>query len=293
VNLPIVLAIVAGTLWGLNMVVSKWGLESTGASSDIAAFVSISIAAAVAAATALIAGVDTTGIDGGSIGRYALIGAIAPGASQGTFLSAINSIGPSRTGLLVGTAPMISVLLAIVFIDEPWRTAIIIGTILTVAGGAIISLDRAPTDSRGFARGGTVLALLTALAFGVRDVAARRLTVDVDIEIWWASTVILASGAAVVAVIAVVRGANLVRDSRQALPHMALSGLMVGFALPTLISALSRGDVGIISPLANAAQIISVVAVSAYFFGARERSPRLIVALVLVVAGGTLIGVTT
>ncbi len=291
-SLPIVLALTAGVLWGLNMVASRWGLDATGVSSDIGAFVAIATATLVAAATAWTAGVDTAGLDAGSIGRYALIGAIAPGASQGIFLAAINSIGPARTGLFIGAAPMFSVILAMAFIGEPWRFAIIIGTLLTVAGGVIISLERGYTDLHGFMRRGSLLALATALAFGIRDVAARQLTVDVDVEVWWATTVILASGALTIAVIAVSRGANLIRGTRQALPHLAVSGVLVGFAMPILIWALSEGDVGIVSPMANAAQIISVVALSTYVYGARERSPRLIVALTLVLAGGTLIGLT-
>jgi len=292
-NIPILLALIAGVLWGLNMVASRWGLDKTGVSSDIGAFASIGVAALVAAATALIAGVATTGIDAGSIARFAVIGAIAPGASQGIFFAAIKSIGPSRTGLFIGAAPMFSVILAIAFIDEPWRSSIIIGTLLTIGGGVIISLEKSETDLRDLARRGSLLALTTALAFGVRDVAARQLTVDTDMEIWWASTAILTSGALTVAVIAVWRGANLVADTRRALPHLVVSGVLVGFALPILIWALSRGDVGIVSPLANAAQIISVVALSTYVYGTRERSPRLLMAIALVLAGGTLIGITS
>jgi len=292
-SLPVLLALIAGTLWGLNMVASRWGLDSTGVSSDVGAFASVAIAALVSGVTATVAGVDTAGLDFGSIGRYALIGVIAPGASQGMFLAAIKSIGPSRTGLFIGAAPMFSVILAIAFIGEPWRSAIILGTTLTVAGGIIISLERGDTDIRGFMRSGTLLALATAVAFGVRDVAARQLTVDVNIEVWWASTAILTSGAIVVAVIAVARGANLISETRQALPHLAVSGALVGFALPTLIFALSEGDVGVVSPLANAAQIISVVALATYVYGTHERAPRLMVALTLVLAGGTLIGLTS
>jgi len=291
-SFPILLALIAGVLWGLNMVASRWGLDKTGVSSDIGAFASIAVAALIAATTALVAGVDTAGIDTDSITRYAVIGAIAPGASQGIFFAAIKSIGPSRTGLFIGAAPMFSVVLAIAFIDEPWRSSIIIGTLLTIAGGVIISLERSDTGLRDLARRGSLLALATALAFGVRDVAARQLTIDSDMEVWWASTVILTSGALTVALIAVGRGARLIADTRRALPHLVVSGALVGFALPTLILALSRGDVGIVSPLTNAAQIISVVALSTYVYGSKERSPRLLVAITLVLAGGTLIGVT-
>ncbi len=291
-SLPILLALMAGTLWGLNMVASGWGVDSSGVSSDIGAFASISVAAIVAASTAVIAGVPTTGADFGSLWRFALIGAIAPGASQGMFFAAIKSIGPARTGLFVGTAPMLSVILAILFIGEPWRIAILMGTLLTVAGGIIISLEGGTSNPRGFVRGGSLLALATAFTFGLRDVAARQLTVDIKVEVWWASTAILTSAAITIAVIALARGATLVSDTRRAMPHLLVSGTLVGFALPTLIWALSEGDVGVVAPLANAAQIFSVVAAASWLHGSRERSPRLLIALGLVLAGGTIIGMT-
>ena len=67
----------------------------------------------------------------------------------------------------------------------------------------------------------------------------------------------------------------------------------MGFALPLLIWAFSRGDVGLVAPLANGSQVITVVTASSLVYGARERSVRVLLAVVLVIAGGTLIGVTS
>ena len=36
----VVLAIISGALWGLNMVASRWGLDATGVPSNAGAFVS-------------------------------------------------------------------------------------------------------------------------------------------------------------------------------------------------------------------------------------------------------------
>jgi hypothetical protein len=63
-------------------------------------------------------------------------------------------------------------------------------------------------------------------------------------------------------------------------------------ALPSLFAALDRTRVGVVAPLTNAAQSVMVVALGAAVFGARERTPRILAALVFVVAGGTLITAT-
>ena len=288
----VVLAVVAGLLWGLNMVASRWGLDATGVSSHVGAFVSILVAAAVSGACALGAGVDRSGLDADSILRYAAIGAIAPGAAQSMFLASIRAIGPSRSGVLVGTSPMFGVLLAIAFIDEDWKAAVIVGTALTVVGGTFIASDLGSGQARELVNVGSVLGILTALAFGIRDVAARELTGDIDLAVWWASTIILGSGALVIAAISLARGDRLISGFRQALPELAVSGVLVGFALPMLIWAISRGEIGLVAPLANGAQVITVVVVSSLVYGATERSPRVVLAVVLVLVGGTLIGVT-
>jgi drug/metabolite transporter (DMT)-like permease len=288
----IFLAVLAGMLWGFNMVVSRWGLDSTGVGSHAGAFVSISVAAIVAGVTAIAAGVDPTGLGAESIARYGIVGAIAPGAAQGMFLAAIRTIGPSRSGILVGTSPMFGVVLAIIFIGESWDAAIVAGTLLTIGGGVLIAWEPGATRLGNFMTLGSVLGILTALAFGVRDVAARQLTGDVDLAVWWAATIILGSGAVVIAVISLTRGERLVREARRAFPQLAVSGLLVGFALPVLIWALSRGDVGVVAPLGNGAQVVTVVAVSSLVYGPGERGRLVIIAVVLVLTGGTLIGVT-
>lgn len=291
-DIAIVLAVVSGALWGLNMVASRWGLDTTGVPSSSGAFVSIALAAVVTATTAVIAGVDRSGLDSGSIVRYSAVGAIAPGAAQGMFLASIRAIGPARSGILVGTSPMFGVVLAIAFIGEDWKAAIVIGTVLTILGGALIAWEPGATSLRSFVTLGSVLGILTALAFGVRDVAARELTGDVDLAVWWTATIILASGAVVIALISLALRENLIRETRRALPELAVSGLLVGFALPVLIWALSEGEVGVVAPLANGSQVITVVTVAAVIYGAHERSHRVLVAVALVLAGGTLIGAT-
>ncbi|MFQ5556226.1 MAG: EamA family transporter, partial [Acidimicrobiales bacterium] len=269
-----VVALVAGALWGLNMVASRWGLDTTGTSSEVGAFVSVGVAALVAGGTALVGGVDTHGFGVDSMARYALVGAIAPGASQGMFLTAIRSIGPARTGVLLATSPMFSVLLAIALTAETLESSVIVGTTLTITGGIMLAHEPDDRGVRAFVRIGSLFAVITALAFGIRDVAARELLGDVDLEVWWAATMILVSGALVSGTVVVLRGERLLPACRRALPEMALSGLLVGVALPALIWALSRGDVGLVAPLANGSQVMTVVTVSTLVYGASERSGR-------------------
>jgi len=280
----IVLALIAGFCWAANIVVVRWGLQRTSAPPLAAAFVGVGVAALVATAIATSSAQSLPSL--GDVWRFALVGAIAPGSSQGLFVASIGSIGPSRTSVLIGTSPVFSVLLAIAFLDEDWQLAIILGTLVTVIGGALIGWEPHLLARRL----GVALALLTALSFGIRDVVARSFNTDSDVSSWWSGAIVLAAASLVLAVMVTIqtRGA-VVRDIRAALPEFLASGVLIGLALPLLLAALDRGRVGIVAPLSLASQNVSVVVLGAAMFGANERTPRILFAVVLVVLGATLV----
>ena len=77
-----------------------------------------------------------------------------------------------------------------------------------------------------------------------------------------------------------------------ALRAFAPAGICLGVAYLCLIVALDRGRVTIVAPL-NATQSLWGVIFAATLLGKREAvGPRLLVAAVLVVAGGVLIGIS-
>jgi len=287
------LALLSGCAWGLNMIIVRWALDKTGAKSDVGALVSIGVAAIVASAGAIVVGADTSGLTTANIAKFALVGAVAPGAAQVLFMASMRSIGPARAGVIIGTSPMFAVVLAIFFLDEMWKAAIVFGTLATVAGGVLIAWQpRVAGSFRDHLGVGATFAALTAVAFGVRDVVARHFTNGADIAVPWAAAIVLTSGTIVILVITLFRTRQLVTEIASTLPPMLWSGLVVGLALPTLLESLARGEVGVVAPINNGAQVITVVVLAALLFGKRERSPRIVIALALVIAGGTLIGIT-
>lgn len=283
-NAAVVLALVSGTCWALNIVTVRWALGRTAAPPLAGAFVGVGVAAVVAVALALGSGAAPPDVS--DVWRFAVVGAIAPGSSQGLFVAAIGAIGPARSSVLVGTAPMLSVLLAILLLDESWRASVLIGTVLTVAGGALISWERVG----GWRRAGVLLALATALSFAVRDVVAREVSTGTDLSAWWAAALVLGAAAGVTGVLLLVtQRQRSVAAVCTAVPDFLLSGMLIGLALPLLLEALDRGEVGIVAPLSNAAQNLAVVVFGAALFGVEERSPRVLAALAMVVTGGAII----
>ena len=76
------------------------------------------------------------------------------------------------------------------------------------------------------------------------------------------------------------------------MPAMLIPGIAVGLAMPSLLAAFERSRVGIVSPLLGATQTIGAVLLSGLLIGGTEIGQRVVVAVIVTLAGGTLIGVT-
>jgi len=139
VDVAVALALIAGVAWAVNIGIGRWALDRTDGPPLAGAFVGVAVAAVVTTVVAVVAG--GSGPTGENIWQFALTGAIAPGASQGLFVSSIESIGPARSSVLVSTNPVWSVALAIFFLDEGWRVPVLLGTALVVVGGVLISWE--------------------------------------------------------------------------------------------------------------------------------------------------------
>ena len=159
-------------------------------------------------------------MDPAELWPFAAVGFVVPGLSQIVFILAVRHAGASRAAILVGTAPLGSVLLALALLDEPLRPVLLVGTALVVAGGAALALD--PGRPAGFRVLGVVLALTCAALFAARDNAVRWIARDDDVAPLQASaaTLLAATLATVVYVVVTRRelSPTLARKRRAGVP---------------------------------------------------------------------------
>lgn len=243
--------------------------------------------AVVTAATGGFAGFDLV-----DAAVFAAIGAMVPGLSQLLFVRAVRDAGPSRTAIVVGTAPIISAALAVVFLDESLGPALAIATLLIVAGGALFAWE--PARPAGFRVIGVIFALVCAVLFAVRDNLVREAADRSELAPLGATTATLVGALLALGAVALVTRPAAGR--RLSLASLAAAfvpaGLCLGLAYTALIEAFDRGRVTIVAPL-NATQSLWAVVIAALVLGRSEAiGRRLVLAAVLVVAGGALIGAT-
>ncbi len=284
----VLLGLLAGALFGAMTVAVRAGLQR-GGDPAVGSVVIASSALAVAIVLALPSTVES-GVALGELWPFVAVGLVVPGLSQIMFILAVRYAGPSRAAILIGTAPLGSVLLALALLDEPLRPALLAGTALIVAGGGALAFD--PGRPVGFRALGVVLALVCAGLFAARDNAVRWAARDFDPPALQASVASLLAATAVTSLYVLLTRRETVRavartTSRAFLP----AGLLLGCAYGALVTGFDRGDVGIVAPL-NATQSLWAVVFAAMLYGKTEAiGRRTVVASVLVVLGGMFIGI--
>jgi drug/metabolite transporter (DMT)-like permease len=287
--LAVLFGALAGALFGALVIAIRGGLRR-GADPEVGAIVVAGIGLALSALLAAPSAIAED-VRVGDLWPFLLVGALAPGASQIIVILAVRDAGPSRASILIGTAPLMSVAIALALLGEPFHPLLLLGTGLVVAGGAALARERARPEH--FRALGAVLALACAALFAVRDNVARWAARDTHPPALVAATVsLLAAFTIILAYLLVARRDTLRSKLRPALPAFAAAGVALGLGYDSLLEAFDRGRVSIVAPL-NATQSLWAVLFSALVIGRRAEviGPRLVIAGVLVVTGGVLIGI--
>jgi drug/metabolite transporter (DMT)-like permease len=256
----------------------------------LAALVMAIVAFAVAGGAAALT-VRDGGAAAGELWPYLLAGFLAPGASQIFFTAAVAAAGPSRVSVVVGTAPLFAVAIALVFLDEPLEAGLVAGAVLIVAGGfALVSERVRPSDFRAI---GMLFALAATVLFATRDNVVRWLTGESGAAPLAAAAASLLGGVLVIAAYRIgTAGVPSPATLRRAFVVFAAAGALAGLSYVCLYEAYDRGRVSVVSPLV-ATESLWGVALSALVFGQKELvGRRLVAGAALVVLGGVLIGVT-
>jgi drug/metabolite transporter (DMT)-like permease len=278
--------ILAGALFGAMGVALRLGLQRAGDVEGGAVIVT-SVGALVALA---LAGATGGGeVVASDLLPFAIAGAFVPGASSVLMVHAIRHAGASRALIVIGTAPLLSVLLALVLLDEPFKLELAIGTVLIVAAGIVLAREARPEHFRLL---GGMLALFCAGLFAGRDNLVRWASREAHPPPLVATVTSLVCAAAVLITWLVVARRHTMRARlAHGVPAFAVAGLCLGLAYSALITGLDRGRVSVVAPL-NATQSLWAVVFAALFLRRTEAiGRRVLLAALLVVAGGALIGI--
>jgi drug/metabolite transporter (DMT)-like permease len=281
--MAVLLAALSAVLFGAMTVALRVALGRN-PDAELGALVTVAVAFAVALVATLATGPDD--VEPGELALFVLAGLLAPGASQLLFTFAVRDAGASRASVVVGTAPLVAVLIALTVLAEPFRFPLVLGAVLIVAGGVALVLERGRPDhvravGLAYAFGCTVL-------FASRDNLVRWLSGETVVGSAPAAAATLLGGAVVVlAWLAARRRTRL--TVRGGLPFAGV-GLLFGLSYLALFEAYYRGQVSVVSPIVATETLWGVGLAALLLSRSEVVGRRLVAGTVLIVAGGALIG---
>jgi drug/metabolite transporter, DME family len=280
---PVLLALSSAVCFGALAVAIRLA-TNRGADPETGAFATTII-------SLVVCGVPVLALEGspGELWPFVLAGMIAPGCSHVLFFRAVRDIGPARAAVLVGTAPVIAGLLAIAFLDEPIRAALVAATLLIVSGGVALAGERVRPET--FRRAGVALALAATALFATRDNVARELQLESEVSPLAVAAATVAGGAFVVGgYLLATRRARMLRGL--ALRTWLPAGLLFAASYAALFEALERGRVTVVSPLVATESLWGVVFAGLVLRRSELIGRRLLLGALLILAGSALIGAT-
>jgi drug/metabolite transporter (DMT)-like permease len=223
-------------------------------------------------------------VHAGAAWVFLLAGLLQPGMGQILVTLAIREAGASRASIVFGVAPLISVTIALLLLDEPLRWPLVVGAFLIVAGGVELARERTrPQHLRAI---GLLYAFLVTILFSARDNLLRWLSEGTVVPPGTAAAAALIGGLVVVALALGPR----IRKLEGVWPFLGV-GVLFGLSYVSLFEAYYRGRVTVVSPLV-ATESLWGVALAFLVIGRSELvGRRVVIGAALVVVGGALIGV--
>jgi len=171
-------------------------------------------------------------------------------------LTSYKRIGVSAGSAIVGTSPVITTILAILFLGEPLALPVVLGAVLVVVGIASLNLK----DGRlSIELGSVYLPLLGALLFAVSNIIRKMGTNLQPHAVLGAQSSTLAGLLVFVVYLVVKGGFKDLRVSRENIPWLAGAGFVNSFAWITLTMAINLGRVSVVSSIIYSYPLFSVL----------------------------------
>ena len=286
----ILLSLATGFLFGVLAVAMRYALTKL-PDAEMGAFQNLFIGFVVAFLATAAAG-QLDDLSWSDVWPFLALGAIAPGVTQMMFLFALRDIGASRSMVIYGALPLASSIGAVLFLDEPVRTALFLGTLLVVGGAALLAYD--PIKPKDYRPVGLAWAISSIIIFAGRDNLSRWLTTDLEIPAIAGAATALAGGTLAVLTYLLVtrRGQNLFAQTVRAFPPFLIASVAFGLSYVGLLEAFARGAVTIVAPITGTYALWTVVLAALFLRDSEAVSRRLVLAALLIVAGASIVGVT-
>ncbi len=222
---------------------------------------------------------------------YLIGGCMGQGIGQITNAIGIEKMGVSRSVPIQSSTPIFSVTFAMIFLGERPGAAVGVGTLLIVAGVCLLSASerRDEQSFRSFFRGALVYPLASALSYGILPVLANYAFSYQRTPIVGFACAFSGGTLLLLATRPLLPGGGELKADARAVRWFLFAALTTTAAAAMFWTAMSVAPVSTVLPLSRLVPLW-VVLWTYLFLGSLERiTSRLLLAALMVVAGGALI----
>lgn len=212
---------------------------------------------------------------------FVIAGLLAPGLARLLVYVGIDRIGAARSSAIMPVGPFSAIVLAVVFLGERPSRSLLLGAACIVAGTILLSGQE--RGGRAWRRRDLLFPLLGAIAFGLRDVISRW-GLQTFPHPTVAAVVATMTSAVLIAAFAGRRRAEL-RADRVGMGLLFLTGSFEAMGSLALWAALAVGNVSVVTPLAHAQPMFTVLLAAILLRDIEQVTWRVAVATPIMVAG--------
>jgi O-acetylserine/cysteine efflux transporter len=222
-----------------------------------------------------------------AVGLFVASGILASTLGRLFNFMSIDRFGVALAASIIGSSPLFSTLLAAVFLGEKIDAATLFGTILVVAGIAVVrSGGQAVKELRSNA---LVLPLASAIFYGASSVT-RKAALNILPESSFGALVgAIASLTIYSTYLLASRRTGELRVNWGSGRFWVVNGVVVTLAWLSMFTALTHGKVSVVSALGGTNPLFSIILGALLLKGSEELNSRIVVGSLAIVAGAMVI----
>jgi uncharacterized membrane protein len=222
-----------------------------------------------------------------ALALFALSGALALGIARLLYFVAMEQIGVAVSSAIIGSNPLISTLLAIVFLSEAVDAATIVGAVLVVGGVFLLSgAGESSVKSRSL-----FIPFLSAFTYSLANVI-RKGGLNVQSEPLLGAVAGAVAGVLCFSIYLVVAGKlGEIKATKRSLGYFIACGLVSAVGWFALMMAMQAGTVAAVTTIVFSYPLFSLVLSWLFLKGEEKINRRIAAGIVVIVAGVVIVSV--
>ena len=270
-------ALVTAFSFGLSAVLVRKGLsESTAVTATLV------ISGVQTVVLSLMLALSPPSLDWAAVGYFVVAGLLAATMGRTLNYTSIDRLGVPISTSLSGTNPLFTIIFASVLIGEAVETSTVAGTVLVVAGIALIIGWGGENNVK---KDDLVIPLGAASLYALSSIVRKTALTMLPEPVLGAVVGALASLITYPIVLRLMNRQGDIKLTKGSLPYFAAAGFSNSVAWISMFIATQRGSVSVVSAIIGANPLFGLL-LSALFLRSVERiTPRIIAGCLVIVAG--------